>query len=249
MPEPKPSPDKDSEFGIVALEDSSAGLYYAWMGESQKGMNARYQSQEFVATPPLQLAQLYLSDHEADRSLGLAAISAITQSVFRQSQYVPDKAGDSLGELDLVSGDHLGMIGYFPSLLRQLKKRGIKTTVIERKEHLQHSEGEIRVTMDIEKLASCNKVLITASTLLNDSLDEVLSYCGEAEKIVMVGPTAGFFPDPLFDRNISVIGGAVLTDVSTAIERLRDEQGLGDTAKKYLIKRQSYPGIDSLIRR
>ena len=34
MPEPKPAVDKDSEFGIVVLEDNSAGLYYAWMGEA-----------------------------------------------------------------------------------------------------------------------------------------------------------------------------------------------------------------------
>ncbi len=41
MPEPRPSPDKDSEFGIVVLEDGSSGLYYAWMSEAQNGMNGR----------------------------------------------------------------------------------------------------------------------------------------------------------------------------------------------------------------
>ena len=85
MPEPTPSPNRDSEFGIVVLEDGSAGLYYAWMGEAQKGMNQRYHVDDFIGSSPLDMLRLYQGQHEADRSLGMAAINAISQSVFRQA--------------------------------------------------------------------------------------------------------------------------------------------------------------------
>ncbi len=67
MPEPQPATDKDSEFGIVVLEDGSAGLYYAWMGDAQSGMNERYVDVDFAGLHPMELVQYFNSEHEADR--------------------------------------------------------------------------------------------------------------------------------------------------------------------------------------
>jgi uncharacterized protein len=249
MPEPRPSPDRDSEFGIVVLEDGSAGLYYAWMGEAQTGMNERYAAQEFAGLHPIDLVQYYKSDHEADRSLGLAVINAISQSVFRQAGYQLDTAANSMGELDAKSGDHIGMVGYFPSLVRRLCEQEIHVTVIEKKAHLVQSDDFVNVTLETQALSRCNKVLSTASTLLNDSIDEILDHTQAADVVVMVGPTAGFFPDPLFERGVSAIGGSEIVDVDLAISRLRNEQGLGDTARKYVIKKRNYPGVSALLAR
>ena len=247
IPEPNPSPDRDSEFGIVVLEDNSAGLYYAWMGSDQSGMNERYADLSFGGMPALALAELYGETHQADRSLGLAAIGAISQSVFRRAGMSLDTAADSMGELKLVHGDHLGMVGYFPSLVRKLLAEGMQLTVIERKEHLLQQQPGLHMSQDIEALQSCNKILSTASTLLNDSVDEVLDCCQSAQTIVMVGPTAGFFPDPLFARGVKALGGTSLKDVTGAIERCRNDQGLRDTARKYLLQRDSYPGLQTLL--
>jgi uncharacterized protein (DUF4213/DUF364 family) len=240
MPEPTPSADRDSEFGIVVLEDMSAGLYYAWMGESQLGMNQRYSVEGFVGQHPLQLLDLYKSDDEADRSIGLAAVNAISQSVFRQSHFELPAAADSMGQLDLQTGDHLGMVGFFPSLVRKLSAQNIQLTVIEKKKHLIETNKDVHITADVSELNNCNKVLSTASTLLNDSLDEVLAHTKAAEIIVVVGPTAGFLPDPLFARGVSAIGGSQIIDVDKAIHRLSNKQGLGDAARKYLLTNELY---------
>lgn len=240
MPEPQPAPDKDSEFGIIVLADDSAGLYYAWMGEAQAGMNARYPVQDFIGLAPLELVHYYESDHEADRSIGLAAINAISQSVFRQLDCVLPPAGNSLGELQLQTGDRLGMVGYFPSLLRQLRQTNIPVTVIEKKSQFVQQDDLVTVTTDIRELAGCNKILSTAATMLNDSIDEVLDFCRHAEVIVVVGPTAGFLPGPLFRRGVSAIGGSQVIDVPLALTRLGSEQGLGDAARKYLLRPEGY---------
>jgi uncharacterized protein len=247
MPEPKPSPDKDSEFGIVVLEDNSSGLYYAWMGEAQTGMNERFADRNFTGMSPLELMQYFNNEHEADRSLGLAAINAISQSVFRQSCCQLDSAADSMAELEIKEQDHVGMIGYFPSLVRRLRERNIRVTVIEKKLHLVQSDDLLKVTLETAALSDCNKILSTASTLLNDSIDEILVYCQAAEVVVVVGPTAGFFPDPLFARGVSAVGGSAIVDVDLAIARLSNEQGLGDAARKYVLKKDNYPGTSVLF--
>lgn len=240
IPEPHPAPDKDSEFGIIVLEDDAAGLYYAWMGEEQTGMNERYAIEDFIGLKPVELVQFYESEHEADRSLGLAAINAISQSVFRQLSCPLPQAGNSMGELDIKAGDHIGMVGYFPSLVRRLKEQQVRVTVVEKNPNLIHKDDFVNVTGDSSSLMSCNKILSTASTLLNDTLDEILTFCQSAEVIVVVGPTAGFLPDPLFKRGVSAIGGSEIVDVNLAIARLSSEQGLGDAARKYILRPEDY---------
>ena len=123
IPEPDPGPGRHTEFGIVTLQGGSAGLYYAWLGDSQKGMGSRYQPGEFSGRHPVELARYCAEDDEADCSLGLAAINAITRYVFRQVDFTPGDAPDSMGILDITATDHVGMVGYFPSLVKRLRKR------------------------------------------------------------------------------------------------------------------------------
>ena len=52
IPEPNPGPGRHTEFGIVTLREGSAGLYYAWLGASQKGMGSRYEPDGFKGRNP-----------------------------------------------------------------------------------------------------------------------------------------------------------------------------------------------------
>ena len=50
-----------------------------------------------------------------------------------------DTETNSLGSLDPQPGDHFGMVGFFPPLVRRLRAQNINLTVIELKEALvQH---------------------------------------------------------------------------------------------------------------
>jgi uncharacterized protein (DUF4213/DUF364 family) len=247
MPEPHPAADKDTEFGVVVLEDGSAGLYYAWMGVSQSGMNQRYAAREFAGMKPIELAQFFHADNEADRSLGLAAINAISQFTFRKTGYKLNRSGNSMGELNAKPGDHIGMVGYFPSLVKRLRAQKVRVTVIEKKAEFVQNDGLVEVTLDIKALKLCNKILSTSTVLLNDSVDELLTHTKQAETLVMLGPTAGFFPDPFFERGVSSIGGSSIIDADKAISGLNHEEGLGENADKYIIKKNNYPGLEVLL--
>ena len=59
VPEPHITADKDAEFGLVELEDGAAGLFYAWLGESQRGISERFPEADLAARGPLDLARLF----------------------------------------------------------------------------------------------------------------------------------------------------------------------------------------------
>lgn len=248
IPEPRPCENRHTEFGVVELEDGSAGLYYAWLGDSQKGMDRHFNSERFIGTSPAEMIALLEVDSDADRSLGMAAVNAVTHSFWRRSGYRPETTGDSMGALAPAVEDHVGMVGYFPSLVERLRRQDIRTTVIEKKTRFTDAGDEgITVTDSPEYLKRCNKILCTASTLLNDSLDDILEHCRDAETIVIVGPTAGFLPDPLFKRNVTALGGTEILDAEATIDNLRNDRGLASSTRKYLIRRNNYPGVDTLL--
>lgn len=249
IPEPDPGPGRHTEFGIVTLRDGSAGLYYAWLGDSQKGMGSRYEPDEFKNRNPAELARYCARDDEADCSLGLAAINAISRHVFRKAGFTPGDAPDSMGILDIAASDHVGMVGYFPSLVKRLRNNGTRLTVIEKKPQFHKRQDNFLVSADMQTLDGCNKVMITASTLLNNSIDEVLEYSHGAQKKVMIGPTAGFFPDPLFARGISAIGGSEIRSAEQARQRLSASQGLGESARKFLLSARDYPGLVPMMQK
>lgn len=247
IPEPDPGPDKNTEFGILALEDGAAGLYYAWLGASQQGMSTRFPASHIAAMDTMALVDYFSGSDEAACSVGMAVINAITQSTFRRAGYLPQDAGDSLGSLDIRPGDHIGMVGYFPSLVRRLRERCVRTTVIEKKEKFVGTEGSVEVVTDPGRLRDCNKILSTAATLLNDSIDAILEYAAGAQALVVIGPTAGCFPDPLFARGVTAMGGTQILDADLAIERQQGNEKMGDAARRYIIRREEYPGVEQLL--
>jgi uncharacterized protein (DUF4213/DUF364 family) len=84
--------------------------------------------------------------------------------------------------------------------------------------------------------------------VLNDSIDDILSYCQNAEKISMIGPTAGFLPDPLFERGVDVIGGTYVSNPSLFMERIQENRKWSNSTKKYCIQAKNYAGFRALIK-
>jgi uncharacterized protein (DUF4213/DUF364 family) len=249
VPDARPAAHRDAEFGLVALADGSAGLYYAWMGSSQAGMAQRYMAADFVGADPLELARRYATENDAERSLALAALSAITACVHARAGYVPPPAEDSMAGVRLDADLHLGMIGNFPPLVRRAREAGVRVTVLERKAHMVRSEPGLEITLDPAALDACGEVIVTGATLINDSLDEMLGWCRGARCVTLIGPTAGVFPEVLFKRGIAAIGGLRIVDADAARTRMVAGKRLGDSAVRYLIDARAYPGFARLLER
>ncbi|MEN9727381.1 MAG: hypothetical protein RL434_1747 [Pseudomonadota bacterium] len=239
VPEPHPDPARDAEFGLLTLEDGSAGLYYAWLGGAQQHMANRFPTDMLAGRDALELAMTFRHGDDAARSLAVAALNALTASFWRAVAYVPPPATDSFG-LCLKPAGRLGMVGNFPSLVRQARALGIAVTVLERKAHMVIREPGLEITLDPTALAGCDQILCTAATLLNDTLDEVLGFCTPGAEVAVVGPTAGVLPEPLFARGVAVVGGTLIKDAAEAARRLAAGQKLGDTGYRYRLTRDPH---------
>lgn len=139
------------------------------------------------------------------------------------------------------------MVGLFPSLSRRLRAQGVPLTVLELRADRVQREPGFEVTLDPGKLSRCNRVLCTASTLINGTLDAILAECAGAERVSLIGPSASCFPDPLLDRGIDVVAGARVTDAGTLRDRLVGGADWGGAVERYAIEASDYPGSDTLL--
>lgn len=240
---------KKSNFIAIQLEDNSIGIVYIGLSPNIKEILNSISLNDYIETKAIDLAKEFLSSDVFQKTLGLGAINAISQYIFNKVDFSFDFNIDSLGQLNINKEDIVGMVGYFRPLVGIAKKAGSKLIVIEKKEHLVREKDNLIVTMDPSFLQECNKVLITSSTLLNDTLDNILKYCTKAEKTSIIGPTAGFLPDPLFKRGVSVVGGTFVAKSEQFIDNLKKNIRWGSNVKKYGIIKENYPGIDLLLKR
>lgn len=247
IPPLKRNPSMDAEFGLIALEDGSAGFFYAWLGDTLERMRVELDRDALVHESAFELSTRFASNDEVERTVGLGAINAISQHVFRRAGYQPALTTASMGRLTFAAKDHVGMVGLFPSLARRLARDGIRLTVIEKKSNAV--EDGFRVSLDPTELEKCNNVLCTASTLLNDTLDEILTHSLAAKHIALIGPTASCLPDPVFARGVDVVGGSVVLDLDALLERLCHHEPWGPSVCKYTIARSEYPGFAALLSR
>ncbi|MCB1757237.1 MAG: hypothetical protein KDJ38_17065, partial [Gammaproteobacteria bacterium] len=142
---------------------------------------------------------------------------------------------------------HLGMVGFFPPLVKKFRAAGQKLTVIEQQAAFVEKADNFEVTLDATRLADCDQVLCTASTLLNDSLPSILAHCAEDCFISLIGPTAGCLPDTLFALGIDEIGASRVVAIDTLIERMQNAEPWGDAVEKYTISAAAYPGWRALL--
>lgn len=247
IPRYQQDPGRDAEFCAVRLDDGAVGTAYVLLEDTLERIQQR---RDGAPVSALELARGFASQDPVDRALGLAAVNALCQSLFRRAAFTPDVATNSLGSLELRPGDHLGMIGFFRPLVERVRSRGIPLLVVELKAELVQEQPGFSVTLDASQLAGCNKIVSTSTVLLNDSLDRILDEARHAEQFVIIGPSAGCVPDPLFARGVTAVGGNLVTDADAFMRRAGATEPWGDAARKYHIARgPGYPGLSRLIER
>lgn len=247
LADPKPGPDRDAEFGLLVLDDGAAGLYYAWLHGDQARLPQRIDADALPGQTADALVARYLADSDSDRSLGLAAINAVTASFWRRAGWEPDDAADSFAGLDPRPGDVIGMIGNFPPLVRRANAGGIPVRVVEQKPHMVTRQRLLEVALDPAVLAGCNKLVCTGATLINHSFERMRAHWPAGATVAVVGPSVSCFPDELFALGADIVAGSLVSDGSAAWQALAAGGRLGDVSRRTLIRRDNYPGFEALL--
>jgi uncharacterized protein (DUF4213/DUF364 family) len=234
---------KDAEFMAICLEGEAAGISYVLLPDEKENEYTALRPVDFVGKDPRRFALEFGNDDPIKEMISLAAINSICQHVMRASSFPVDSATDSVGLLSVSTGDRIGMVGLFFPLVNRIKKVGAELVVLEKKERLIHEYPDLAITLDAAELRMCNKILCTSTTILNNSLDEILSDCSPDALVSIIGPTAGYFPDPLFARGVDILSGRVVKNGARFLQLLAERKRWGDATEKVCFQKETYTSI------
>ena len=235
---------KDGEFGAIELDDGSLGLSYVLLDDSLARLSSGEAIDALIGEDALQVASWWRYRDGAARTLGFAAVNALSRHLFDRAGFVPPEAPDSIAGLDPQRGEHIGMVGLFPPLLKPALARGARLTVLELRPELAGTQAGYRVALDSRALADCDKLLMTSTVLLNHTLLQVLAHCQRARRIALIGPGAGCLPGVLFEHGIHTLGGSWITDGPGFTRALCAGQPWRANARKFLLHSEDWRESD-----
>ncbi len=193
-----------------------------------------------------------LDDNALKAAVGIATINALSAILFEDEacKYKPSAYGNALDLVEIASEDTVAMVGAFPPFIKRIQEITNNLFVIEKNPKIVGKGDMIKIESEDrlrEIIPQANIVVITGVTLVNHTLDPILELAKKANEIVVVGPTASVYPEPLFKRGVTVMGGVRITDAAKMIH-LIGEAGSGydffeNCADKIVISNTAIPAI------
>ncbi len=183
------------------------------------------------------------------RAVGVATMNALAAMCWER-RATPDVAllsgVDAYDAAAIQPGEHVVVVGAFVPFLKALKRAGQPFTVLEM-DAAPLKPDELVYFRPAEQarqvVPHADVVLITGTTLLNDTLDNLLALCRPNARVVMVGPTVGLYPDAFLRRGVDVLGGVRVTAPDAFLDVLAEGGSgyhfFGRSAEKVVLVRQT----------
>ncbi|MBN1906980.1 MAG: hypothetical protein JW927_18015 [Deltaproteobacteria bacterium] len=161
----------------------------------------------------------------------LATLNALSVPFFDGGHYEVRKESDLSDTKALFKNRRVCMVGAIIPLLKRLKElEPAEVIIIDRKEATQ-AEAEagygrfVSPKYTAESLAYGETAVFTGAAIANGSIQELIGYVPADAAIAIVGPTAGFVPEPLFRRNVALVGTVAVTESDLALDILAEGGG------------------------
>jgi uncharacterized protein (DUF4213/DUF364 family) len=165
-----------------------------------------------------ELLSYALDDSPLKVSLGIATLNALSALAVEEQglgEYRLLRGADALDVVQVGHDDEVALVGAFVPFIKKLKGQVGQLWVLEKNpEALKADEMAFyRPTEEAEEvLKEADVVVISGSAIVHHSLDALLGFCTSAREVIVAGPTAGMYPDPLFARGVAVLGGIAIQD-------------------------------------
>jgi uncharacterized protein (DUF4213/DUF364 family) len=198
--------------------------------------------------PAFDLAREALGDNGIRRAVGIAAMNALAEAGWRRRPH-PEmelRLGiDAFDATEMRPGDNVVVVGAFVPFLRELKRRRQPFLVLEQDPATLKPE-ELPFFRPADRAASvvpeADILLITGTTLLNDTLEDLLGWAKPSARVTMVGPTVSLLPDAFLRRGADILGTVCITDPDAFLDMLAEGGSgyhfLGRTAQKVVLVRR-----------
>ncbi len=169
--------------------------------------------------------------HQKDgirRAVGIATMNALAELCWTlrpRADVVLETGIDAFDAAGIRAGETVVVVGAFVPFLRELKRRNQPYLVLEqdpatlKPEEMPFYRPAAQAPAVVPQ---ADVLLVTGTTLLNDTLDDILAAARPDCCKVVVGPTVGLVPDAYLRRGCDILGTIRVTDADAFLDTLAE---------------------------
>ena len=149
------------------------------------------------------------------KTLQIAVLNAISSSIISEKRYRIIENKDPIDLIDLGQNKKITLVGAFQSYIRKIAGTNNQLYVLEMdKNSLAGDDEKFFVpSNDYHKLIPISDiVIITGLTLVNDTIDGLLSVIPSNVQLIVTGPSSSLVPDVLFRHGVNIVGATKIID-------------------------------------
>lgn len=219
---------KDIRAGLsytaVLLDDDACGLAYTFRNELGCFCGILQEAGNIIGRSASEIIPWLSSKNLLKASIGLATINAVLNTASDRWE-----KGNIVTALEVNPADTFGMVGNFGPILNVVRKKTNNIYVFEKQKEKGlglYSDAEIPT-----HLPKCDVVVVTATSIINHTIDDVLSHCTGAREVCLVGPSCPMSPEIFKDYGVTMLAGDVVTAPEQTLQIV--SQGGGTRALKH----------------
>ncbi len=203
-------------YTAVVTDDGGIGIAYTYSSDNPCcAMNRDYR--DYEGERAVELLGKIKSPVPLHRSAGVALINALN---YHDACRLPEDSTDRvwMDSFGIGSETRVAMVGFFRPLMRLFQDRGALVEVLDDFQGLGDQGSFYR------KLEGWAEVLLLTSTsILNNSTEEVLRHLAPGAKVIMLGPTTPMVPEAFSHLPVDVLAGTVPVDREAVLKAVRME--------------------------
>jgi uncharacterized protein len=191
-------------YAVVELDRKCMGLAAVLRQEMESHCSVVAKAGKLSGMQASEILMYLLTGRNAvEKALGLATANAVL------SAEVPQEESDALSLMNLSSKDHVTMVGLFRPLVLRIEQSGAKLTILEQNKALPNVLS-FKTRGDI--LKTCTVAIITATSILNNTLETILNDLVNPRWVSIIGPSTPICRDIFAGTPVTHLGGSVVLD-------------------------------------
>lgn len=178
------------------------------------------------------LEDAFSLNNSLKNAVGIAVMNALSNTIWNSGasrDYDIVTGVDPVDTIEIPDEANVVVVGALVPYMRKLIKRGKPFGILEQDPRtLKEKEMPFYVPPEkaVGKIKQADIMIITGTTLINNTLEGLLGQAKTGAEIVLVGPTASMLPEAFFRRGVKVIGGVMVTKPDEMLDVL-SEAGSG----------------------
>lgn len=210
-------------YTCVMLEDGACGLAYTFRNELGDCCGIMSVAGTMIGMGAEEMIPWANSGNRLKAAIGLAAINAAINKPETNWD-----TGNVLEAIDVGPSDTFGMVGNFTPILQSVKRKTDNIFVFE--QHVQPGSGLYPSESIPEYLPKCDVLVVTATSIINHTFDDIAPYWKNAGQVCLVGPSTPLCPEVFKEYGVTLLAGSVVKDPGLLLQIV--SQGGGTMSMK-----------------